>query len=78
MSDIKCTICDKALTGGLDTFGDVRFPMCQECYWSLSTAESDPYKQLGIKCGTCRRHQSATEWEVIDQDGMSQTEAQHE
>ena len=76
---IKCTICDKPLTGGLDTFGDAQFPMCQECYWSFDSAESDPYKQLGIKCGTCRRHQSATQWEVINQDGMKgQAEAQRE
>jgi len=66
---ITCTICDNPLSGGLDTFGDFNFPMCQECYWSFDSVEADPYKQLGIKCGTCRnahKHHHAAEWEVIE------------
>lgn len=73
MSKTKCHICQKELTGGLDTYGDPHFELCFDCFWFNGDEDADNhYKQLGIKCGTCRRHQSATEWEVIDQDGMSQ------
>lgn len=30
-----CTSCQKSLTGGLDTFGDVGQEMCWDCYSSF-------------------------------------------
>lgn len=30
---IKCSVCPTVLTGGLDTFGSIDLPLCQECYW---------------------------------------------
>lgn len=32
---INCTACQKPLTGGTDTFGDMQLPMCQECWFDL-------------------------------------------
>jgi hypothetical protein len=32
MRQIHCSICNTHLTGGLDTFGDVGFELCQACH----------------------------------------------
>lgn len=33
MSETKCCICNKELTGGLDTFGRVGEERCAPCWW---------------------------------------------
>lgn len=30
---VKCYLCETELTGGLDTFGEIHWPMCWAC-WS--------------------------------------------
>lgn len=32
---ITCTVCEKSLTGGLDTFSDIQHSMCWDCHSSL-------------------------------------------
>ena len=44
--DIKCTLCGKALAGGLDTFGDVDMPLCWEC---LGEMNSIPVTSYGLR-----------------------------
>ncbi len=38
----QCTCCQKELTGGTDTFGDVQHPMCQVCYLALASQRYEP------------------------------------
>lgn len=38
---IVCSCCQKSLTGGLDTFGDVDCPMCWDCHSTLLFNEGD-------------------------------------
>ena len=32
LATFACSICHAPLTNGLDTFGDVHFPLCWDCY----------------------------------------------
>lgn len=43
---MNCTSCDKALTGGLDTYGEVGTEFCQECYLSLMEGTPEPHVDL--------------------------------
>lgn len=39
---MKCTCCQKPLSGGTDTFGDCHHPMCQECYLEIMSQPHEP------------------------------------
>jgi hypothetical protein len=32
MSECKCTVCERPLSGGLDTYGLIQFPLCWGCW----------------------------------------------
>jgi phage FluMu protein Com len=69
MSNIKCHLCDKPLTGGTDTFGEPQFPQCLECWYEWRD-EHDPaeirYMQYMIRCATCRQYRATVEEVVYD------------
>lgn len=39
---INCVICDRPLSGGIDTFGDIDAPCCQTDFFELTQEESFP------------------------------------
>lgn len=41
----QCTCCHVALTGGIDTFGDIDAPMCWSC-WSSCVFDGEPFDPL--------------------------------
>jgi hypothetical protein len=45
MDEMNCTICDKPLSGSLDTFGDHDTPLCWGC-WSEAMALDVPAKDM--------------------------------
>ena len=45
MGEIRCAICGKALSGELDTYGEVGLPMCWDC-WSLIESLCDDDEEL--------------------------------
>lgn len=42
MSEIRCVVCDCALTGGADTFGEAHDPMCREDYFAIIDEHEPP------------------------------------
>ena len=44
MTDLKCTCCEKPLSGGIDTFGDIGQEMCWTCY-SECSGMGEPVEQ---------------------------------
>lgn len=32
MMNVQCAVCEKPLSGGVDTFGDVHAPLCWDCF----------------------------------------------
>lgn len=66
---VNCTICQTPLTGGIDTFGDIDQPMCQDDYFALLSPPDDGY----IEMFTCERLPDGTlatrmtdEWKAIE------------
>ena len=43
---LMCTVCEKPLTGGLDTYGAHNEPMCWDCYAELSSEAGETYYGL--------------------------------
>ena len=68
MNATECHICKKPLTGGLDTFGEVRFPVCFDCFW---WDEPDQTYIGFVRCGTCRQGRATVEEVVYDAVGLA-------
>jgi hypothetical protein len=69
---LHCICCRIALTGGIDTYGDLDLPMCQSCYLDLLCEWKDSYVPM-FECthypdGSigCRM---TDEWKAIE-DGL--------
>lgn len=43
---MQCTVCQKQLAGGTDTFGEIHLPMCQGCWFDLGN-EPPEKKAIG-------------------------------
>jgi ribosomal protein L37AE/L43A len=57
MRDLHCCICDKPLTGRLDTFGDICAELCADCYQMILQDEEEEARiqeaAKPIACPSC-------------------------
>jgi hypothetical protein len=42
----KCSVCQSELTGGLDTYGGIQEPLCQDCFLSGESTADHAYRVL--------------------------------
>lgn len=78
MDNLHCSVCGKALSGGLDTFGDVGFELCFEDY-ANPPDDDDPLIEAEREdaIDALMEEIAELEWELetVDEDELGEDEA---